>query len=109
MNETRRRFDAAIKSLRRGDHYLLVMWDVGPGFRKVYLIVLVVLALGLGVFSAMRWVVHHFTPPNPRILQAIVVGVVLIGLLFQRATGKAFDWILENTVERFTGGNKSDD
>ena len=26
----RRRFDAAIKCLRRGDHYLLVMWDMRP-------------------------------------------------------------------------------
>jgi hypothetical protein len=117
-DETRKRFDAAIKSLRRGDHYLLVMWDMGsgvsplhlgPGFPRVYLMVLVVIALALGVFFAMRWVVHHFTPPNPRILQAIVVAVVLFGLLFQRATGKAFDWILEHTVERFMGGDKSED
>jgi hypothetical protein len=117
-DETRKHFDAAIKSLRRGDHYLLVMWDMGsgvgplrlgPGSPRVYLMVLVVLALALGVFFAMRWVVHHFTPPNPRILQAIVVAVVLFGLFFQRATGKAFDWILENTFERFLGGDKSED
>jgi hypothetical protein len=117
-DETRSRFDAAIKSLRRGDHYLLVMWDMGsgvsplhlgPGFPRVYLMVLVVVALALGVFFAMRWVVHHFRPPNPRILQAIVVAVVLFGLFFQRATGKAFDWILENTFERFLGGDKPEE
>jgi len=116
--ETRRRFDGAIKSLRRGDHYLLVMWDagsgtgalhLGSGFPRMYLIVLVVLAPVLGVFFALRWVVHHFTPPNPRIIQAVVVAVVVFGLLFQRATAKAFGWILEHTVERFMGGDKSEE
>jgi hypothetical protein len=51
----------------------------------------------------------HFSPPNPRILQAIVVAVVLFGIFFQRATGKAFDWILENAFERFLGGEKSEE
>ena len=116
-NATRKRFDAAIKSLRRGDHYLLVMWDMGAGIalplglgvRRIHLIVLVVLALATGLFFAIRRVVQHFTPPNPRIIQAILVAVVVFGLLFQRALGKALDWVLENTIERFMGGDKSED
>src|ERR1700687_4752073 len=29
--ETRRTWDTAIKCLRRGDHYLLVLWGASPG------------------------------------------------------------------------------
>ena len=41
-DETLRRFDSAIKSLRRGDHYVLVMWDMRPGLHGPYLIGLLV-------------------------------------------------------------------
>jgi hypothetical protein len=114
-DETRRRFDSAIKSLRRGDHYLLVMWDVlgevgsASLSSRPYLIGLLFGALVLAGFYAVAWFAPRLTPPNPRIIQGVLVALVLGGVLFPRAVGKAFDWVLENTVERFMGGSKSDD
>jgi hypothetical protein len=108
-DETRRRFDSAIKSLRRGDHYLLVMWGMRPGIHGPYLIGLLVGAFVLAGFYAVIRLAPHITPPNPRIIQAVLVVLILVGVLFPRAVGKAFDWILENTVERFMGGEKSED
>jgi hypothetical protein len=116
-DETRRRFDTAIKSLRREDHYLLVMWDmrpvsdVGDVFRP-NLPTLIGIGIATFVFAgfyAIRSFARHFTPPNARLIQVILGALILFGLLFQRAVAKAFDWILENTVERFMGGNKGED
>jgi hypothetical protein len=109
-DETRRHFDAAIKCLQRGDHYLLVMWDgrpasdfVGASRRDL------VIGWGLGAliiagFYAIRWFTGRFTPPNARIIQGILLILILGGVLFPQAVEKAFEWILENTVERFMGG-----
>jgi len=114
-DETRRRFDTAIKSLRRGDHYLLVMWDalgdVGNASlsSRPYLIGLLVGAFALAGLYAVTRLAPRITPPNPRIIQAVLVVLILCAVLFPRAVAKAFDWILENTVERFMGGNKSED
>ena len=108
-DETRRRFDAAIKSLRRGDHYLLVMWDRRPASDLVRTSRLdLVIGWGLGTliiagFYAIRWFTSRFTPPNARIIQGVIVILILGGVLFPRAAEKAFGWILENTVERFMG------
>jgi hypothetical protein len=113
--ETRRRFDGAIKSLRRGDHYLLVMWDALGGVRSASLssrptlIGLLVGAFVLAGFYAVTWFAGGTTPPNTRIIQAVFVAIILCGVLFPRALAKAFGWILENTVERFMGGGKSED
>jgi hypothetical protein len=106
---TRRRFDTAVKSLRRGDHYLLVMWDMRPGLHGPYLIGLLIGAFVLGGFYAVIRLAPRITPPNPRIIQAVLVVLILGGIFFPRAVGKAFDWILENTVERFMGGSKSEE
>ena len=108
-DETRRRFDTAIKSLRRGDHYLLVMWDMRPGLHGPYLIGLLLGALVLAAFYAVTRLAPRIAPPNPRIIQAILVVVILVVVLFPRAVGKAFDWVLENTVERLMGGRKSEE
>ena len=108
-DETRRHFDAAIKCLRRGDHYLLVMWDMRPGFHGPYLIGLLLGALVLACFYAATRLAPRIAPPNPRIIQAILVTVILVVVFFPQAVGKAFDWVLENTVERFMGGSKSED
>jgi hypothetical protein len=114
-DETRRRFDAAIKSLRRGDHYLLVMWDaltdvgIASLSSRPYLIGLLVGALVLvGLYAVPRFA-PRITPPNPRIIQAVLVVLILWSVLFPRAVAKAVGWILENTLERSMGGNKSED
>ena len=107
--ETRRRFDGAVKCLRRGDHYLSVMWDMRPGLRVPSLSGLLIVVFVLAGVYGVAWLARRITPPNPRIIQAVVVGVILCVVFFPRVVGKALDWFLENTFERFIGGNKSKD
>ena len=54
------------------------------------------------------WSGRRVTPPNPRIIQAILVALILLVVLFQRATVKVFGWILENTFGRLLGREKSE-
>jgi hypothetical protein len=107
-DETRKRFDTAIKTLRRGDHYLLVMWDSRPGLRLPNLIGVGIAAIFIGGLYAISWLGRRVTPPNPQIIQAILVALILFGLLFQRATAKAVGWIFENTLGRLLGREKSE-
>jgi hypothetical protein len=91
------------------------MWDaltdVGSAFLSSgpYLIGLVVGAVALAGWYAVIRFAPRITPPNPRIIQAVLLALILGGVLFPRAVGKALDWILENTVERFMGGRKSEE
>jgi hypothetical protein len=91
------------------------MWDaltdvgIASVSSRPYLIGLLLGALVLAGFYAVTWFAPRIRPPNPRIIQAVLVVLILGGVLFPRAVGKAFDWVLENTVERFMGGSKSDD
>jgi len=113
--ETKRRFDSAIKSLRRGDHYLLVMWDViGRGGTGSFLSRPHLIGLAFGVLVLTGWyalirVAPRFTPPNPRIIQAAVVALILCVAFFPGVVGKAFEWVIDNTIMRLMGASKSED
>lgn len=116
--ETRRRFDSAIKCLRRGDHYLLVMWDSGGGSRSGKLIgfgshsrSLIgfgIAFLAIAALYAIKWFAGQVAPPNPQIIQAILAVLILCGVFFPRIVGKAFGWILKNTFGRFGKRNESE-
>ena len=115
---TRKQFDAAIKCLRRGDHYLLVMWDSGTGFgsgnllgfgsHSGNLIGFGIAFLAIAALYAIKWFAGQVAPPNPRIIQAILAVLILCGVFFPRAVRKAFDWILKNTFGRFGKRNESE-
>jgi hypothetical protein len=51
----------------------------------------------------------RFTPPNPRIIQAVLVVLILWVAILPRSAGKAFGWIFDNTILRLMGGNKSEE
>src|SRR4029077_6383974 len=115
---TRKQFDAAIKCLRRGDHYLLVMWDSGAGSRlgsligfgsnEGTLIAFGIAFLAIAALYAIKWFAGQVAPPNPRIIQAILAVLILCGAFFTRIVGKAFGWILKNTFGRFGKRNESE-
>ena len=113
--ETKRRFDSAIKSLRRGDHYLLVMWDVVGGagtgslFSRAQLVGLAFGVLFLTGWYALIRLAPRFTPPNPRIIQAAMVALILCVVFFPAAVGRAFAWVFDNTIMRLMGVSKSED
>lgn len=114
-DEARRHWDDAIKCLRRGDHYLLVMWDLAPpGERprgdslKLLAASLGVIALvSLGLFIAAkfepqwRWLQKNIPSPNVHVLFGIFIAIVLAGFFFPRPVGKAVGWLLDQTLFRF--------
>src|SRR5260370_1946924 len=108
---TRKQFDAAIKCLRRGDHYLLVMWDSGAGSRTGSLIGFgsnagTLIGFGIAFLAiaglyAIQWFARRIAPLNPRIIPALLAVLILCGVFFPPAVRKAFDWILKKTFGRF--------
>jgi uncharacterized membrane protein YccC len=110
----RKNWDEAIRCLRRGDHYLLVMWDLTPpGERpqgdslKLFASALGVIALAfLAVFLSRkfepqwRWLQKHIPQPNPHVLLGVFIAFILAGLVFQRPLGDAVGWLLDRVVLR---------
>lgn len=64
--ETRRQWDGAIKTLRRGDHYLLVFWDQRPQERppydslKLLGAAILVIVIGFGLIAAVTFFADHY-------------------------------------------------
>jgi len=119
-DEARRNWDIAIKCLRRGDHYLLVMWDMSPRTEWSVSYFLKILAGSLGVIFLMflfilakeefapqlKRIQRHFPTlpsPNSHVLFGIFITVVLAGFLFPRRVGIAVGWLLDRTLFRFLG------
>jgi hypothetical protein len=61
----RKIWDDAIDSLRAGDHYLLVLWDLGPSFSRVPLRSWLRLVLRLGILALIivsaGWGLNYFS------------------------------------------------
>ena len=114
----RRNWDLAIKCLRRGDHYLLVMWDTSPPTEWSVAYFLKILAGSLGVIFLMfliilaqeklqpqwKWIQKH-TPtlpsPNQHVLSGIFIAIVLAVFFFPRRVGNAVGWLMDRTLFRF--------
>jgi len=124
--QTRKAWENAIKCLRRGDHYLLVMWDLSssgemrdpsPSEEWSVAYVLKILAGSLGVIILMfavvfavekfapqlLWVRTHIPVPNPRVLLTIFLLIIAAGFLFPSQLGRLSGWLLDKVVGRFIG------
>jgi hypothetical protein len=111
----RKRWDTAIECLRRGDHYLLVLWDASPGEEWSAAYLLKILTGSLAVIVIMAIIVflaEKFAPqwsrikdgiptPNPYVLQALFLGLVFAGFFLRPQVGRLFGWLLDNVVLRF--------
>lgn len=122
-DSARQNWDLAIRCLRRGDHYLLVMWGADP---SAFTLVstsgatplrdsLPLLAASLGVIAVgilayfiaakfepqYRWVQKNIPSPNPHVLFGIFVAIVLAGFFFPRPVGKTVSWLADQTIFRF--------
>jgi hypothetical protein len=111
----RKNWDAAVRCLRRGDHYLLVLWDLSADSEWTLRYFLKILAGSLGVIAFMLALVvaagkiepqwtrlkEHVPRPNPHALLAIFVGLTILGLLFQRQVGRVFGWLCDKLIFRF--------
>jgi hypothetical protein len=108
--EGKRTWDQAIRALRKGDHYLLVLWDVKPPSEHPIRDSLKL--LGLGMFIAMGVSVAAFITakykinldrfrqylpaPSPRLEIALYVGLVLLGV----GGFYLFNWVSVAWLER---------
>ena len=120
----RKNWDLAIKCLRRGNHYLLVMWDLAPSTwtpvgdsMKLFASSLGVAALfaALGILASFigpkfepqwRWL-QGASQGHWRLLFGIFIAIYLAVLFFPRRVGNAMDWFLDHTFSLF--GAKEDE
>jgi hypothetical protein len=119
-DEARAHWDDAIKCLRRGDHYLLVMWELTlPGERpcgdtlKLLVASLGVVALVfllqsiVGKFEPQwRWLQKKIPNPNSHVMLGIFIAIVLVGFIFPRRVGDAVGWLLDHTFSAFLDRRK---
>lgn len=89
----------AIRTLRKGDHYILVMWGGMSGLSFLLLLGLALAAIA--VFAGLRWLGQKFQPPNPRILQIVFVGFIVFGYLFRNQLSRVLDALMDKTVLRW--------
>ena len=95
------RWDEAIRLLRRGDHYILVMWGSSPGIRAQNLAVcgfFILPFVALYIFASLA---GHFPRPNARVMQAIFLGIVFASFFFRTEIGNALGWVMDKTLFRF--------
>jgi hypothetical protein len=94
-------WDDAIRRLKRGDHYLLVMWGQRPGFHAPELIGFAIGILVLVALAGLRWTTRHVPAPNPNLMLGIFVAFVLAFIFFRRAMGNALGWLFDKLLLPF--------
>ena len=123
-HQSARTWDEAVRELRQGDHYLLVLLGDSPstlslrqflpswGFWKALTFGLFALAVCLVALAALlhhadSMAGTHSTPGYsslPRWLQSVLLGLMVTSylsfLLFPRQVGSAFSWLVRNTIGR---------
>ena len=57
-------WDDAIRCLKRGDHYLLVMWGQRPGIHAPELMGLAIGLVFLAALVGSKWIASRFHPPE---------------------------------------------
>jgi hypothetical protein len=116
-------WDTAIKCLRRGDHYLLVLWSESPGeeWSAAYLLKILTGSLAvIVVMAVVAFLAEKFAPqwsrikdgiptPNPYVLQALFLGLVFAGFFLRPQVGRMFGWVLDNVVLRFVDRKRKTD
>ena len=107
--EKRKTWDAAIKCLRRGDHYMLVMWDQGPGAWRNSIIGTSIVVAFIGLWLGMRWIASRVAPLDPRIIWAVIAMIALAATVFRAQSAKAMAWVLRNTLGRYWDRKEQED
>jgi hypothetical protein len=116
----RKNWDLAVRCLRRGDHYLMVMWDLAPPGERPPGDSLKLLASSLGIIALAslvfliaqklepqwRWLQETFQA-HSHILLGIFIAIVVTVLFFPRRVGNAMGWLLDHTFSLF--GTKEDE
>ena len=102
-DQARRNWDGAIKCLRRGDHYLLVMWDLASSAWTPVSDSLKLFTAGLAIAALMilskSTAVKLEAPWH--VLFKIVITIIIAGFFFPRRVRSAASWILGGKFFRF--------
>jgi hypothetical protein len=93
----------AISRLKRGDHYLLVMWGQRPGIHRPELLGMAIGLLVLVGLAGLQWLTRQFPPPNPHLTLAIFLAIVCASFFFRRTIGNALGRFLDKTLSRLLG------
>jgi hypothetical protein len=117
---SRKNWDLAIKALRRGDHYLLVMLDLAPSTWTPVRDSLKLLASALAIIAFAFLVFFISGKLEPQwswlreaaqtywhVLLGIFIAIFLAVLFFPRRVGNAMDWLLDHALGLF--GQKEDE
>jgi len=101
-------WDAAIRVLRKGDHYILVMWGgISP---LTFLILLALILFALSALIVINWVAKSFRPPDARTLQIAFVTCIVLGYLLRRRLAETVNFLVDRTVTRWIkSGSKNEE
>ena len=105
-----RTWDQSIRMLRKGDHYVLVLWDIkvpaAPSMKdRLKLLgtgLLIATVVVLGSFASAKYNItldrfrNSLPSPNPRLALLIFIGVFVLAL----AGTRVFNWLLTARVGR---------
>ena len=112
-------WDAAIRALRRGDHYILVLWGhllKKASLREWFAMAVLFLFLLMPFLVAMlvfprrdgKWPLQNYVPvPNPRFLQALFALLIIGSFLFP----KVLFWPLDrffDFIDRLVEGKSTE-
>jgi hypothetical protein len=114
--EERHLWDEAIRTLRQGDHYILVLWDhnpyqklFSPSFWKLLAVgILVLIILMIGFVASLHYGDSKPTQPKTtgsipswvqHLLLALIIGSYLAVVLLPRLFTRLFGWF-RNTTNR---------
>ncbi len=102
----RKSWDSAVRCLKKGDHYILVLCGETSRFSALWGIGAI--AVLLLIAASIKWFTSTIQPPNPHVLLAVFVGVIATWFFFPRHVGRAFSWVMSVTVYRFFGDEKDE-
>lgn len=113
-------WNKAVRTLRRGDHYILVLWG-HPLSHSSLRDWSIFLAIGLPVaaywlfaffFFPMRnglWRYPNYIPhPNPRVMQVLLLSLIIVAIFFPRLILRPADCFF-GLFDRFIGSENEDD
>ncbi len=102
----------AIRTLRRSDHYILVLWGhpLSHSSPRDWLIFAVPVLFGALYWAIAAFLLHSYLPaPNPRIMQALFLALIVAAVFFPRIILKPLDRCLDMFFDWVGGSGKQND